>query len=321
MNKGAGSVVSLPSMVRGVVLVLAVLLLSSCTETGSSDRPSTAPSRTPSSLPSPTATLPNPTRTPEREETPSTSEPTRSPERGQDTSPTETAPEPEPTKSSAPVAAPSPTQTAPRPNPTRSPVLAESTTPTETTQGPEPTQSSERTEAPSPTETASTAAPSTTTSPSVQPTSTETNGAPTWLWWLLLALVLVLAVGIPLLVRASHRREWRDDLASAEQEVAWFARGLIPELRRLSSLAEVAGGWNIAESRVAAVEDRLTALEPSAPDEAAQLRAITLRDAVRAARGQMHDLVESGRPETLAQDLDTVAARLEQVLGAANPLD
>ncbi len=103
--------------------------------------------------------------------------------------------------------------------------------------------------------------------------------------------------------------------------MAWFARVLIPELRRMSTLAEVAGGWNIAESRVAAVEDRLTALEPLAPDEAGQLQAVSLRDAVRAARGQMHDLLESGRPETMGQDLDAVAARLEQVLGVANPLD
>ena len=103
--------------------------------------------------------------------------------------------------------------------------------------------------------------------------------------------------------------------------MAWFARGLIPRLRQLGSLAEVAGGWNLAESRVAAVEDRLTALEPSAPDEVAQARALDLRDAVRAARGQIEALLDAGRQETMTQDLDAVAAQLEQVLGAPVPLD
>ncbi|WP_405069825.1 hypothetical protein OG558_09170 [Kribbella sp. NBC_01510] len=183
------------------------------------------------------------------------------------------------------------------------------------------TESSAPEEPTSPTETESTAAPSPTTSASVQPTSAESDGAPTWLWWLLVALLIALAVAIPLLVRASHRREWRDELASAEDEVAWFARGLIPQLRQLGSLAEVAGAWNLAESRVAAVEDRLTALAPSAPDEVARARALDLRDAVRAARGQIQALLEAGRQETMTQDLDAVAARLEQVLRAGTPLD
>ncbi|MFG1816328.1 hypothetical protein ACGFIF_21410 [Kribbella sp. NPDC049174] len=153
----------------------------------------------------------------------------------------------------------------------------------------------------------------------MQPTSAESDGAPTWLWWVLGAALLALAIGIPLLVRASHRREWRADLASAEDEVAWFARVLIPELRGQASPAEASGGWNIAESRVAAVEDRLTALEPSAPDDAAQLRAVSLRDAVRAARSSIRETLESGRPDTMAQDLDAVAAQLEQVLGPPAP--
>ena len=302
-----------PLMMRAVGLAVVALLLASCGETGGVERPSTASTRTPSSRPSATATIPEVTRTPEREQTSSTSEPTRSPEPEQtsssseptrspgregNTSPTETAPEP--TRSSQAVAAPSPTQSAPEPTRT------ESSAPEETT---------------SPTETAPTVAPSETTSPSVQPTSAESDGAPAWLLWLLVALLVALAVAIPLLVRASHRREWRDELASAEDEVAWFARGLIPRLRQLGSLAEVAGGWNLAESRVAAVEDRLTALEPSAPDDVAQARALDLRDAVRAARGQIEAMLEAGRQETMPQDLDAVAAQLEQVLGAPVPLD
>ena len=96
--------------------------------------------------------------------------------------------------------------------------------------------------------------------------------------------------------------------------MAWFARSLIPELRRLGSPAEVAGGWNIAASRITAVEDKLTALEPSAPDDAAQNRARSLRDAVRTARGRIDGLLTSPGPVLVSQGLDAVAADLEHAL-------
>jgi outer membrane biosynthesis protein TonB len=311
-----------PLMLRAVGLAVVALLLVSCSETGGVERPSASSTRTPSSLPSLTASLPNPTRSPERSESEPATEtapepgPTRSPQRGESTSPTETAPEP--TRSSETAAPPPPTQ--PAPETTRSSQVVAAPSPTQPETEPTRTESSAPEEPTSPTETESTAAPSPTTSPSVQPTSTESNG-PTWLRWLLVALVVALAVAIPLLVRASHRREWRDALASAEDEVAWFARGLIPQLRQMGSLAEVAGGWNLAEGRVAALEDKLTALEPTAPDDVARARALDLRDAVRAARGQIRALLQAGRQETRTQDLDAVAARLEQVLGAGTPLD
>lgn len=316
----------MPLMVRAVGLAVTALLLGSCGDTGSADRPAPTSTR---SVPSPTATLPEPTRSPEREETATpeatrtrspereettaTSEPprTRSPEREETTSEPPSPTQPESTRTSVPQAAPSPTQPAPPPSRTEA-------APSPTQPAQEPTSDPAQTAAP--TQAATPAGPPPTSSPSVQPTSAEADGAPTWLWWTLGALVVALAVAIPLLVRASHRRDWRADLASAEDEVAWFARVLIPELRSQPSPAEAAGGWNIAESRVAALEDRLTALEPMAPDESAQQRALSLRDAVRAARADIRRLLESGRPDTIGQDLDAVAAQLEQVLGVPDPL-
>ena len=50
--------------------------------------------------------------------------------------------------------------------------------------------------------------------------------------------------------------------------MAWFARVLVPELGQSGSLDQVAGGWTVGANRIAAVEDRLTILEASAPDEA-----------------------------------------------------
>jgi hypothetical protein len=132
------------------------------------------------------------------------------------------------------------------------------------------------------------------------------------LWWVLAAIVIALAVGIPLLLRARRRSAWHEEFAAAELEVVWFARTLIPDLRRLSSSAEVVGGWNVAQSRVVAAEDRLTGLEPTAPDEESRQRVTTLRDAVRVARDQM------SRAPTPEQ-LDAVAAGLEQALWPPPP--
>jgi hypothetical protein len=128
-------------------------------------------------------------------------------------------------------------------------------------------------------------------------------------------------VAVPLLARARRRRAWTADLAAAEDEVAWFARALIPELRQPGSAEQVAGGWVVGSSRVAAVEDRLTALEASGPDDAGRTRARTLRDAVRGSRARMQELVGSGASDTLPQDLDAVATELEAALGAANPME
>ena len=111
------------------------------------------------------------------------------------------------------------------------------------------------------------------------------------------------------------------DLAAAEDEVAWFARVLIPELRQSGSAEQVAGGWAVGSSRVSAVEDRLTALEASAPDDTGRTRARTLRDSVRASRARMQELVASAATDTLPQDLDAVVTELEAALGAANPME
>jgi len=138
------------------------------------------------------------------------------------------------------------------------------------------------------------------------------------LWWLFAAVAVALAVGIPLLARARRRQAWRSDLGAAESEVAWFARMLIPDLRRAGSAGQIAGGWGVAASRVGALEDRLIALEMSAPDDAGRARALALRDAVRASRVHLEELVRTGATDTLMRDLDAIAARLESALQVAS---
>lgn len=128
------------------------------------------------------------------------------------------------------------------------------------------------------------------------------------------------AVAVPLLLRARRRRGWQADLAAAEDEVGWFARVLIPELQRANSLDQAAGGWTVGSSQVSALEDRLTALEATAPDDTGRTRARTLRDAVRTARSRLDGLLTAGRvDDTLRRDLDAVAAQLERTLEVPPP--
>jgi hypothetical protein len=126
--------------------------------------------------------------------------------------------------------------------------------------------------------------------------------------------VVAVAVVVPLLLRARRRRLWQDDLAAAEREIAWLARLLVPELRRVASPDEAVGAWTVEASRVSALEDRLTELAATARDDAGRSRALGSRDAVRAADLQLNVLVGARRFDTLAYDLDAVAAGLESAL-------
>jgi hypothetical protein len=301
---GSDSGTFFPLVMRAVGLAVLALLFSACGDNGSIDRPTTSASRSPSSLPSPTAQLSPTTRSPVRPEASST----------------RTAPEPGPTESSERPEATSAITSEPEPSPTRSSERPEAASPITSEPEPSPTQSSEREET-APPAPAPTSAASPEISPSVEPSAAESSGTPSWLWWVLAAIVLAIVVAVPLIVRARRHGAWRADLASAEDEVAWFARVLVAELRQMGSLAEAAGGWNVAASRVTAVEDRLTALEASAPDEAARTRTLVLRDAVRAARGHVQELLESGRPDTMSRELDAIAAELEAALASVNPLE
>jgi hypothetical protein len=275
----------------GGVLLLA-LLLASCGDADSGD----------GSRPTISTSI-SPTRTPTAE-VPSTSEPTSGVPTVEPTEPAE--PTTEPTSEEPPPELPSPTRTPER---TERPDNPETTLTSEPSE-PEPAPETDESEpAPAP-ETA-------TVSPEAQEPETEPvedGGVPNWVWVLAAALVLGCLVAIPLVVRARRRTAWRQDLASAEGELAWLARELLPELRRAGSREEVAGGWSVSQARVSAVEDRLTVLESSAPDDAGRARALVLRDASRAARAQMQRLLGPGPHDTWALDLDTVITDLESAL-------
>ena len=141
----------------------------------------------------------------------------------------------------------------------------------------------------------------------------EDNGS----WWWLLVLVLVVAVVIAwlLLRRSRSRRAWDAQLASAESEVGWFARDLIPQLRGSGSPAGVSGGWTVAAPRVDALEEHLSRLITTAAGDQQRARALTLRDAVRTSRDRVVAVVRAGDANVQwSLDLDEAQAPLLAVL-------
>ena len=151
-------------------------------------------------------------------------------------------------------------------------------------------------------------------------TPDEAAGTPAWVWWLLAAIVLAAAVGtIAAVVHARRKHRWREELAATEGDVGWFARELLPDLRRSTSLDQVVGGWHVGSARVEAAEDRLTALEDSAPTDEDRTRARTLRDAVRLARQRLDSLALVAPHDSWAADLDAMVADLEVALGPPAP--
>ncbi len=145
----------------------------------------------------------------------------------------------------------------------------------------------------------------------------DDSEVPSWVWWLLAVLGLLGAVLALILVpRARRRSAWDTQLDSAEQEVSWLARDLVPQLQRARSPDEVTGGWQVAAGRVTMVEDKLTGLESAAPDSSRARRARVMRDAVRAARQGVESGLVSRDPTTLARDLAAIATQLSAALGA-----
>jgi hypothetical protein len=140
------------------------------------------------------------------------------------------------------------------------------------------------------------------------------TGVAGWVWWVLAALVVGAAVAVPLGLRARRRSAWQRGVEEGKDELAWLARELLPELRQAGSREAMAGGWAVSQARVVATEDRLTALEAAAPDEAGRRRALSFRDAARHARVEMDRLTGPEPPDMWVLGLDAIIADLEQAL-------
>ena len=203
---------------------------------------------------------------------------------GDDTRPT-TSPTRTPTATLPSLEVPSPTRSPDRtesveaPSPTRSPGRTDTPDEPETQPPPtsEPPTEEPAPETPAPTAQEETSTPGTASDEPV-PEPVDDDSAPTWVWWLLGAVVVGSIGGIPVALRARRRSAWHQELAMQEGELAWFARELLPELRRAGSREQVSGGWAVGQARVSAAEDRLTVLESTAPGQADRQRTRSLRD-------------------------------------------
>lgn len=227
-----------------------------------------------------------------------------------------------PTETSAPAATSRPTVTrTPTANPT--PTLTETATATTTatvTLPPTVIAAPTVTLAPTPQPATPTPTPTAAQTEAVTPTSSDTSSTPAWLWWLIGAIVLAVAVVSTFLIRRNNRKQaWADRLSSSEADVAWFARELIPHLSQAPSVQQIAGGWRISSDRVIAAEDRLTSLEAAAIDDVGRGQARTLRDAVREARARLDALAVVGDMATALSQLQGAAGELEAALASVSP--
>lgn len=253
-------------------------------------------------------------------------QPSRSPSLSRETSRTLAPPSATSTAAAAPTETSASTATS-RPTVTRTPTAnpaptktATATTTATVTLPPTVTAAPTVTLAPTPQPATPTPTPTAAQTEAVTPTSSDTSSTPAWLWWLIGAIVLAVAVVSAFLIRRNNRKQaWADRLSSSEADVAWFARELIPHLSQAPSVQQVAGGWRISSDRVIAAEDRLTSLEAAAIDDVGRGQARTLRDAVREARARLDALAVVGDMATALSQLQGAAGALEAALASVSP--
>jgi hypothetical protein len=99
----------------------------------------------------------------------------------------------------------------------------------------------------------------------VLPADTSSDsGTPGWVWAVIVVAAAALIAAIPLGIRGRRRSAWRAELAKCEETVQWMSRVLLPQLLQAGTTERAGDAWNVESVRVVAVEDRLTALQPSA---------------------------------------------------------
>jgi hypothetical protein len=152
----------------------------------------------------------------------------------------------------------------------------------------------------------------------------STTEPPAWPWWLLGAVLIAVAVGIALMLAARRRRNsWNAQLLSAIGEITWLARQLIPQLQQSGSREQLAGAWQVTRDRVSKLEDTMSGLQSTAPNEQEVGRVRDLRDAVRDARTRIDLATEMTGPSidttTTSFELGEARATLETALANSEP--
>jgi hypothetical protein len=168
------------------------------------------------------------------------------------------------------------------------------------------------TPAPTPVATSSVSGASTTSVSAASAPADST--APSWVWWLLGLVALALVIGIPLTVRSRRRSAWEAALAACEQEVAWFARVLVPQLSSTAMSDGAVAVWATEGGRVSALRERLSELEASASNDQERARGGLLSDAVLRSQIRIESLLALGTDPNQVAGFQLVTADLEAVL-------
>jgi hypothetical protein len=150
-----------------------------------------------------------------------------------------------------------------------------------------------------------TSAPASTTSSETE----STSEIPWWAWLLLLLVVAALVVGIPLLA-GRRRREvegWERPMADAEASAQWLHDRVLPTALAGTDPGPAAAAWSAVRPRFLELDEQLTGLVRTAPDDGCQAIAASLR----AALADLATALDERSAATSAHEWATARLRVE----------
>jgi hypothetical protein len=173
------------------------------------------------------------------------------------------------------------------------------------------------------------AATTTAATPTPAPTQTSAETAstgeiPWWAWLLLLLAVVGLVAGIVALMTRRRRalEGWDQPLADAEASAQWLQDRVLPATLGVEDPAEAVAAWTAIRPRFLELDEQLTGLLRSAPDDERRAMAASLRVALADVATALDDRSSAGSMDgwvTARLRVDLARDRLERRL-AHQPL-
>jgi hypothetical protein len=175
------------------------------------------------------------------------------------------------------------------------------------------------------------AATTTAAAPTPTPTSTQTSAEtastgeiPWWAWLLLLLAVVGLVAGIVALMTRRRRAlgGWDQPLADAEASAQWLQDRVLPATLGVEDPAEAVAAWAAVRPRFLELDEQLTGLLRTAPDDERRAMAASLRVALADVATALDDRSSAGSMDgwvTARLRVDLARDRLERRL-AHQPL-
>jgi hypothetical protein len=129
----------------------------------------------------------------------------------------------------------------------------------------------------------------TTAAPVTAPVAETSGAVPWWAWALLLLAVAGIVTGI-VVIQGRRRRAveaWDRGLADAEDAALWLHDRVLPTVLADRLPAPAATAWPAARPRLLDLDEQLTTLGRTAPDEERRAAVVTLRSALADAAGAL----------------------------------